>query len=98
MRINIREARQRFSELVNTVALKKERLVITSRNKPKAVLVSVQDAETLENGSTIKTRRKIQLEAIRKLRERLAETVVVSNASATIEKLREERVDGLAGG
>lgn len=43
MQISIKEARQRFSELVNNVAHKKEKIVITSRNKPKAVLVSGEE-------------------------------------------------------
>lgn len=95
MRISIREARQRFSELVNIVALKRERVIITSRNKAKAVLVSIQDAETLEQGSTRKTRRRIQLEAVKRLRERLAKKGIMSESLATLEKLREERLGEL---
>lgn len=50
MQINIEEVRQRFSELINTVGHKKERVIITSRNKPKKVLVSIQGAETIQKG------------------------------------------------
>lgn len=98
MRISIREARQKFSELVNTVALKKERIVITSRNKPKAVLVSIQDAETLEEGSTRKARRRIQLQSVKRLRDRLAKKGVTSDSVATLKKLRERRLGDLSNG
>jgi prevent-host-death family protein len=98
MRVSIKEARQKFSELVNTVALKKERVIITSRNKPKAVLVSIQDAETLEEGSTRKVRRRVQLESVRRLRDRLAKKGVVSDSLTTLERLRGDRLGELANG
>ena len=98
MRINIREARQRFSEILNTVAINKERVIITSRNKPKAVLVSLQDAEILEEGSTRRKRRRFQLESILKLREGLAQKGVSSDSMATLEKLREDRLGRVSNG
>ena len=98
MRINIREARQRFSEIINNVAVKRERVIITSRNKPKAVLVSLQDAETLEEGSTRRKRRRFQLESILKLREGLAQKGVSGDSMATLEKLREERLGRVSNG
>ena len=98
MRINVKEARQRFSEIVNTVALKGERVIITSRNKPKAVLVSIQDVETMEEGSTRKVRRRMQLESIRRLRERLAQRNIVSDSLNTLGRLREERLGDISNG
>lgn len=98
MRVNIKEARQKFSELVNTVALKRERVVITSRNKPKAVLVSIQDAETLQEGSSRKARRRIQLESLRRLRGSLAKKGVVSDSVTTLQRLRKERLGELSNG
>ena len=46
--ISIGQVKRDISELVNRVAFGGERIVLTSRGKPKAVLVSVQDYETLE--------------------------------------------------
>lgn len=92
MQINIKEARQRFSELVNSVAHKKERIVITSRNKPKAVLVSVEDAEALREDPVIKNRRRMQLESTRKLREDLGQKGVKSDSLETLDELRKERI------
>jgi prevent-host-death family protein len=97
MQINIKEARQRFSELVNTVALKRERVVITSRNKPKAVLISVQDAETLEQDKIRRARRQMQLQSLKEMREKLASKRPVSNSLGTLERLREERLGHLSG-
>lgn len=98
MIINIREARQRFSEIINNVAVKRERVIITSRNKPKAVLVSLQDAETLEEGSIRRKRRRFQLESILRLREELARKGVGGDSMATLEKLRGDRLGGLSNG
>ncbi len=46
--ISIGQVKRDISELVNRVAFGGERIILTSRGKPKAVLVSVQDYETLE--------------------------------------------------
>jgi prevent-host-death family protein len=45
MKINIRKARERFSEIVNTVAIKGERVILLSKNKPKAAIVSLKDLQ-----------------------------------------------------
>lgn len=98
MQINIKEARQRFSELINAVVHKNEKIIITSRNKPKAVLVSIQDAEAIQGDSIKKARRRMQLESIRKLRGKLVKRDVTIDSLDTLEKLREERLDYLSDG
>jgi prevent-host-death family protein len=45
--ISIGQVKRDISELVNRVAYGGERIVLTSRGKPKAVLVSVEDYERL---------------------------------------------------
>jgi prevent-host-death family protein len=42
------EARERFSEVVNRAAFGKERILLTRRGKPLAVMVPVADLEYLE--------------------------------------------------
>lgn len=42
------EARENFAHLLNEVAYGRERVVITRRNKPLAVVVTVEDWEYLE--------------------------------------------------
>lgn len=69
--IAMREARQNLSELVNRVAYGNERISLTRKNKPVAVLVSLDDAkilEALENKADLK-----DLEAMTK--EEVGETV-----------------------
>jgi prevent-host-death family protein len=50
--VSIGQVKRDISELVNRVAFGGERIVLTSRGKPKAVLVSVQDYEALEKMTT----------------------------------------------
>ena len=42
-RVSIGEVKRDISDLVNRVAYRHERIILTSRGKPKAVLVSVED-------------------------------------------------------
>jgi len=48
MRVSIGRVKRDISDLVNRVAYGGERIVLTSRGKPKAALVSVEDYERLE--------------------------------------------------
>ena len=47
IRISIGQVKRDISELVNRVAYRGERIVLTSRGKPKAALVSIEDYERL---------------------------------------------------
>jgi prevent-host-death family protein len=47
--VSIGEVKRDIAELVNRVADGGERIVLTSRGKPKAVLVSVEDYERLQS-------------------------------------------------
>jgi prevent-host-death family protein len=47
-RVSIGRVKRDISDLVNQVAYGGERIVLTSRGKPKAALVSVEDYERLE--------------------------------------------------
>lgn len=47
-RVSIGQVKRDISELVNRVAYAGERIVLVSRGKPKAALVSVEDLEWLE--------------------------------------------------
>jgi prevent-host-death family protein len=96
MQINIKEARQRFSELVNTVAHGQEKVIITSRKKPKAVLVSVQDAQVIESDSVNKAHRRMQLKAIKIIRSRLSKKNTAGDSLRTLDRLREERLGYLS--
>ncbi len=48
--VSIGRVKRDISELVNRVAYGGERIVLTSRGKPKAALVSIEDYERLQRG------------------------------------------------
>lgn len=48
--ISIGQVKRDISELVNRVAFGNERIVLTSRGKPKAAIVSMEDYERLAEG------------------------------------------------
>ncbi|MGH2351193.1 MAG: type II toxin-antitoxin system Phd/YefM family antitoxin [Chloroflexota bacterium] len=60
---SIAEARAHLSELVNKVAYGRERIVLTSRGRPKAALVSLDDVASLEDLS-VKVQRVDSLPAL----------------------------------
>ena len=47
-KVSIGQVKRDISELVNRVAYGRERILLTSRGKPKAALVSIEDYEWLE--------------------------------------------------
>ena len=50
--ISIGQVKRDISELVNRVAYRGERIILTSRGKPKAALVSIEDYERLQGQQT----------------------------------------------
>ncbi len=97
MKVNIREAREKFSEIINRVSYKGERVVLMSRNKPKALIVGLEEAELLKDQPLRKARRLMQLDQIRKVRERLYRKRVKSDSVQELEKLRKSRLEDLTG-
>jgi len=75
------------------VAAKGERVILTSRNKPKAAIVSLKDAMAIEDRSMRKAKRLLQLERIRKMRQKLARKRLMDDSLETLRKIREERVE-----
>jgi len=97
MKVNVREARERFSEIINKVSYRGERVMLMSRNKPKALIIGIDKAEVLEDDPMRKGRRLLQLEQIGKIRKRAARKKVKSESSDELRKLRERRLESLAG-
>jgi prevent-host-death family protein len=97
MKINIREARERFSEMIHRVSYKGERVIVMSRNKPKAVIVGLEEAELFKDEPMRKARRLLQLEQIKKVRERLALKRVRSDSVHELRRSREKRLATLTG-
>jgi len=95
MKVNVREAREKFSEIINRVSYKGERVVVMSRNKPKALIVGLEEAELFKDEPVKKARRLLQLEQIRKVRQRLANKRVKSDSVRELRGLRESRLEDL---
>lgn len=89
MQISIAEAKKVFSSLVNRVVYGKERVILLSRGKPKAALVSIEDLKILESFAQGDDRRQA-LEEARRLRTELASLTPVA---AELEAIRRGRTD-----
>ena len=97
MKVNIREARERFSEIINRVSYKRERVIVMSRNKPKALIVGLEETELFKDESMRKARRLLQLEQIKKVREKLSRKRVKSDSLLELRRVRESRLEKLTG-
>jgi prevent-host-death family protein len=95
--VSIAEVKNTISTLINRVAFGQERVILTSRGKPKAALVSMEDLKRLESqDSTAPSRaqRKAALELAQAVREMSLVRrggVSFANVAADLNQLREER-------
>jgi prevent-host-death family protein len=88
------EAKAKLSSLVNAVAYGGERVIIESRGRPKAALVSVRDLERLEGtrpGRPSKAQRRLALAQAGRVRKAL-EGFRLTDSLADLQQLREERL------
>ncbi|MBC7251008.1 MAG: type II toxin-antitoxin system Phd/YefM family antitoxin [Anaerolineae bacterium] len=49
MSVSVSELKNALSEILNRVAFGRERIVVTSRGRPKAAVISIEDLELLED-------------------------------------------------
>ena len=77
--VSIGQVKRDISELVNRVAYKGERIVLTSRGRPKAALVSLEDYEKLQRTEI----------------SQLSRDEWLANAQALAEQIRRRRGDQL---
>ena len=75
--ISVSELKDRLSEILNRAAFGGERIVVKSRGKPKAAVISIDDLELLE-----------ELEDIQAVREARAE--YDAGETVTLEELKAE--------
>jgi prevent-host-death family protein len=73
MHVSIGQVKRDISELVNRVAYQGERIVLTSRGRPKAVLVSIEDYERLQAAEKGPAERAAWLAGAQALAERIRE-------------------------
>lgn len=81
--VSIGRVKRDISELVNRVAYGGERIILTSRGRPKAALVSLGDYEHLKHESDI--RRKQEWETWRAASNRLAEEILARRSGEPVD-------------
>jgi prevent-host-death family protein len=103
--VGIAEIKRNISSLVNRVAFGRERILLTSRGKPKAALVSIEDLQRLEildrtTAHPSQAQRKAALamaQAVREMTLARRGGVPFSDVGEDLHKLREERDLELSG-
>jgi prevent-host-death family protein len=103
--VGIAEVKRKISTIVNRVAFGQERIVLTSRGKPKAALVSIEDLQRLEalegvSSSPSRSQQKAALAMARAVREMTLTRrggVPFSDVADDLDTLRQERDLELAG-
>ncbi len=103
--VSIAEVKRSISTIVNRVAFGRERIVLTSRGRPKAALVSIEDLQKLKTLETTtsppsRAQRKAALsmaQAVRGMTLARRGGVPFSDVAEDLRKLREERDLELAG-
>jgi len=98
--ISIAEIKRSISTVVNRVAFGRERIILTSRGRPKAALVSIEDLqnlEALEKMSSLpssRTQRKaslVMVQAVREMTLARRSGIPFSDVAEDLSRLREER-------
>lgn len=96
--VSIAQARADLSAFINRVAHGRERVILTSRGRPKAALVSIQDLKALEALAPDRAARLAALaeaDAVRESILRRRNGVPLPDSSEEIWAMREERMEEL---
>ena len=101
-RVSVSELKRDLSGIINQAAYGKQRVVIASRGKPKAALVSMEDLRLLESLGKEKgrqTRRMAALKAARAVRSEVAAWAggPLPDSAEELRELREARTNELLG-
>ena len=98
MNIGIARAKARLSKLVNRVAFGNEYIILESRGKPKAALVSLEDLKHIQSARSARPTRSQQLLALAQAEQvrRSLQSRVIVPSSEELSRLREERIDALS--
>jgi len=102
--VGIAEARRDLSAIINRVVYGGERIILASRGKPKAAIISIEDLSRLEElektaGESAQTERKAALSMAKTVREmslRRRKGVPFPDVSKDLQELREERTRELS--
>jgi prevent-host-death family protein len=99
--ISVSELKRDLSGIINQAAYGKQRIVIGSRGKPKAAMISMEDLHLLESLSleqSLQARRMSALEAARVVRADIAARTggPLPDSTEHLRELREVRTDELS--
>jgi prevent-host-death family protein len=102
--VGIAEARRDLSAIINRVVYGDERIILASRGKPKAAIISIEDLRKLEEiektaDESARAERKAALamaKAVREMSLRRRKGVPFPDVSKDLQELREERTRELS--
>ena len=99
--ISVSELKRDLSGVINQAAYGKQRIVIVSRGRPKAAVVSMEDLHLLEDMSearSLRARRMSGLQAARSVRAEISAQMggTLTDSTEDLRELRETRIDELA--
>lgn len=100
--VGIAKAKNELSTLLNLAAFGGERIILQSRGKPKAAIISLGDLQKLEqlekSINTVQSQRLFALTKAQRLRERILERRgnLLPDSSDQLSKIRKERADELS--
>jgi len=102
--VSMTQAKSRLADVVNRAAYGGERIVLLSRGRPKAAIISFEDLQLLEGLREGKEARRARMESwlaeARTLRQKILERregVPLPNSVETLRELREERDEQILG-
>ena len=101
-KISISELKRDLSGIINQAAYGKQRIVIGSRGKPKAAMISMEDLHLLESLSQERSLQGKQISALDAARVVRAEIAACAggplpDSAEDLRELKESRTDELAG-
>ena len=101
LEVSVSELKRDLSGIINQAAYGKQRIVIGSRGKPKAAVISMEDLQLLESFGqehSVRSRRMLALEAARAVRAQVAAHTAdpLPDCTEDLHALREIRTDELS--
>ena len=97
--VSLTEFKRNLGEMVDRAGKGHERIILLSRGKPKAAVISLEDLRVLEDLEQSPERQLALLEEARALREKIASRLgeKLPDSVELLRELREERIDELMG-
>jgi prevent-host-death family protein len=100
--VSVSELKRDLSAIINQAAYGKQRIVIMSRGRPKAAVISIDDLyllESLSQQESLRSSRMSTLQAARAVRSKIAAWAggPLPDSTKDLRELREARTDELLG-